>query len=116
FQRLSIESGTLVQLREATRTRDMLVKQHRQLANQLRAALESYYPQVLALCEGADEPWFWELLKLAPGPEAGTRLSRKRVETLLKRRRITTVNSEKVLACLRARPLSVAEGAAEERA
>src|SRR5207244_8877090 len=75
--------------------------------------LHRYYPQLLGLSPAADEPWLWELLCLAPTPDAARRLRPQRITALLKDHGIRRLNQEQVLAALRTPPLRVAPGTIE---
>src|SRR5512132_4179938 len=70
FRRLQPDDPLVVQLRELTRMEAELHEEIRRLANRVREQLLRFYPQALALCPAADEPWFWALLTLLPTPPA----------------------------------------------
>ena len=84
----SPEDPLVVQLRELSRAEEDLDAEFRRLANQLRSQVHRLVPNLLALCPGADEPWFWALLQLASTPAAQRRLTRARVDHLLRAHRI----------------------------
>lgn len=88
FQPVHQEDPVVVQLRELSRAEDDLDGEFRRLANQLRSQVHRLAPDLLALCPGADEPWFWALLEAAPTPTAQRRLTRARVDHLLRAHRI----------------------------
>lgn len=102
FQAVQSEDPLVVQLRELSRTEDDLDADVRRLANQLRGYVHRVMPDLLALCPGADEPWFWALLQLAPTPAAQRRLTRARVDHLLRTHRIRRWCGADVIARLRA--------------
>jgi transposase len=102
FRRLEAESALILEVKELTRTHDELQRELTRTANRLRDLLARFYPQVLTLSPAANETWVWELLQLAPTPEAGARLRRERVEKLLKAHRISRLTWEQVLDALRA--------------
>lgn len=110
FRRLKPEDPLLLQLREMSRLREDLVEQLRRLCNQLRQQLHRYYPQVLSLSPAADDTWVWDLLELAPTPASTERLSRVRVQKVLRTHRIRRLSVEEVLTILRAPALPVAPG------
>jgi hypothetical protein len=83
----------VIHLREFTRVDADLQEDARRLANQLRAQLHRFYVQPLALCPGADEPWLWALLQLAPTPAAAARLREARLATLLRAHHIRRVTA-----------------------
>jgi transposase len=59
-------------------------------------------PLLLSLCPGADERWFWDLLKKAPSPTSAGKLRRGDIEKLLKKHRIRRHSTDDVLAVVRA--------------
>jgi transposase len=113
FHRLAPEAAALVQVRELSRVSDELREEAARLSNRLRAQLERYFPQVLAVVPGADEPWLWALLTLAPTPAAAARLSERRLTRLLRDHRIRRVSGADVRALLQVPALPVAPGTAE---
>src|SRR6266850_6478878 len=88
FRRLQLDAPQLLRLREMSRLHADLVDEHGRLANRLRDQLWRFYPQALALCPAANEPWLWELLQHAPTPAQGQRLTRNALAALLARHRI----------------------------
>jgi len=110
FRRLQPDDPVVVQLRELTRMAAEVQEDIRRLANRLREQLLRFYPQALALCPAADEPWFWTLLALLPTPAAAARRRRGTVATLLREHRIRRVTADEVLTVLRRPPLTVAPG------
>ncbi|MBI4390742.1 MAG: IS110 family transposase [candidate division NC10 bacterium] len=113
FRRVRLEEPGVIRLRELGRTEAELQQELTRLANRLREQLLRYYPQALALCPAADEPWFWALLAVAPSPAAAERLALGRVRTLLRAHRIRRLTAEAVLAPLHTPALRVAPGTAE---
>ena len=113
FRRLQPDDPVVVQLRELTRMAAEVQEDIRRLANRLREQLLRFYPQALALCPAADEPWFWALLALLPTPAAAARRRRGAVETLLREHRIRRVTAAEVLTVLRQPSLTVAPGTIE---
>ena len=113
FQPVRHEDPIVVQLRELSRAEDDLDAEFRRLANQLRSQLHRLVPEVLMLCPGADEPWFWALLAAAPAPEAQRRLTRARVDHLLRAHRIRRWRAADVVARLQAPSFPHAPGVAE---
>jgi transposase len=113
FRRLRLEEPGVIRLRELGRTEADLQQELMRLANQLRDQLLRYYPQALALCPAADEPWFWALLAVAPTPAGAARLSLGDIRTLLRAQRIRRLTAEAVLAQLHTPALRVAPGTAE---
>lgn len=113
FRQLDIESPAVMRLREHARMYEDLKHDLRRLTNQLRAQLHRYYPQVLALCSGADEPWIWDILERAPLPARGARMREASVARLLHDHRIRRILAAEVVDALKAPALPVAPGAAE---
>lgn len=113
FRRLTLEPPQILALREWTRMHDELTTELTRLSNRLREQLHRYYPQVLKLSEGVDEPWIWDLLARAPKPVDAQRLRPAVVTAILRARRIRRIRADQVLACLREPALTVAPGAAE---
>lgn len=113
FRKLHVESPAVMRLREHTRMYEDLKHDLRRLTNQLRAQLHRYYPQILALCSAADEPWIWDILERAPLPEGGARIKGASVDRLLHDHRIRRIDAAAVLGALKAPALPVAPGTAE---
>ena len=112
FQRVTIDAPELIQLRELYRTADELREEVQRLTSRLREQLIRYYPQMLALYPAPDQPVLWDLLELAPLPATAHQLTAQQVEAVLRQRRIRRLTAGQVLEQLRAKPLTVAEGAA----
>jgi len=113
FRRLTAEPGWLVKMRQASRMEDELKQECRRDANRLRAVLHEYHVELLALLPSADEPWFWDLVTLAPTPALGARLRPKRVEKLLREHRIRRVSPQDVMERLHRRPVPALPGVVE---
>jgi len=113
FRRLRLDPGWLVRMREASRLEDELKEELRRTSNRLRGLLQRYHAELLALLTSADEPWFWDLVELAPTPEAGQRLRPKRVQKLLSEHRIRRLSGDEVVARLKGRALPTAPGVNE---
>jgi transposase len=113
FHPIELDEAQVIRLRELSRTEEDIVQEQVRAGNQLRELLRRYYPQMLNLCPAVDKVWFWDLIKLAPTPEAARKLARSKVEKLLKEHRIRRLTAEKILAALQAPPLQLAPGAVE---
>ena len=113
FRRIAPEDPLIVQLRELSRLDDDLLQALVRLTNRLREQLIRFYPQPLALCPAADDLWLWALLELAPTPAAAHRLTRPRLDRLLRAHRIRRFTANDLLAQLRTPALHVAPGTAE---
>ena len=57
FHRAKLDEPAVVLLRELTRTEDDLQDDAVRTGHRLRELLTRYYPQMLKLCPGVDEPW-----------------------------------------------------------
>jgi transposase len=113
FHRVQLDEAQVIRIRELSRTEEDIVQEQIRAGNQLRDLLRRYYPQMLHLCPGVDEIWFWDLIELAPQPEAVHELTRAQVERLLKEHRIRRLSAEEVLAVLKAPPLQLSPGTVE---
>ena len=113
FRRLQLDDPQLLRLRDLSRAEETLLEDFRRSANRLRDQLHRFYPQMLARCSAADEPWLWDLIDLAPTPAHAVLLSGAQVQQVLKAYRIRRVEAHEVLTCLQAPALPVAPGAAE---
>jgi transposase len=79
FQPLAPESDEIRALRALVRGRDDLVVTRVQLANQLRALLESFWPGAAEVFAEVDSPIALAFIQRYPTPEAASRLGPKRV-------------------------------------
>jgi len=113
FHPIQLDEARVIRIRELSRTEEDIVQEQTRAGNQLRELLRRYYPQMLQLCPGMDEGWFLELIELAPTPEAAQKLTRSKVEQLLKEHRIRRLSAEEILTELKAPPLQLAPGAVE---
>jgi transposase len=113
FSPLSPEHPKVVRLRELSRSRDEAGEELRRVANQLNDALRRYFPSLLTLCPGSDELWLWTLLRQTPLPCQAARLSRARLEKLLRQHRIRRFSADDLYTLLRAPALPMTPGSAE---
>jgi transposase len=113
FRRVRLDDALVVRVRELSRTEEDVQQAMVRATHQLRELLIRYYPQMLRLSPGLDEPWHWALLEMAPLPAQAAGLKRNRVERLLKGHRIRRLTADEVLTALREQPLQLAPGAAE---
>jgi hypothetical protein len=113
FRRVQLDEPRLLLLRELSRAEETLLEEFRRSANRFRDQLHRFYPQMLHLCSGADEPWLWDLIDLAPTPAHAALLSEEQVQRVLKTHRIRRVKAKEGLACLQAAALPVAPGVAQ---
>jgi len=113
FRLLEAEDPQTIQLRDLSRLDESLKQDFRRASNQLWEQLHRYYPQLLALCPAADEPWIWTLLKKAPMPAQGAKLTPAKIRQVLAAHRIRRFEAEQVVTALRSLALQVAPGTAE---
>jgi len=85
FRPLVAPSDATRALRAASRTRDDLVATRVQLANQLRALLESFWPGAAAIFADVDSPIALAFLDQYPSPEHARALGEKRLARFLVR-------------------------------
>jgi len=110
FRRVRLDHPVVIQLREWSRLDEELAVDLTRLTNQLRDLVYRIAPGVLTLCPAANEPWFWALLRDAPSPPAQRRLSRRRVERLLRDHRIRRVDAARVRQVLQQPAVYTAPG------
>jgi transposase len=113
FHAIELDEAQVIRLRELSRTEEDIVQEQTRTGNQLRELLRRYYPQMLHLCPKVNEDWFWELIEMAPTPSAVAKLSRFKVERLLKGHRIRRLSAEQIITALKVPPLHLAPGAVE---
>lgn len=113
FRRVRAEDPLVIQIREASRSEQGLKKDARRLANQLRDQLHRFFPQLLQLSPAADDPWLWDLLRVAPPPQRAAAMTEEQALRLLRRHRIRRFPASELLALLRTPPLCVAPGTVE---
>lgn len=113
YRRLQLGDPALVALRALVESAEELATELRQQTNRLCALLERYYPQVLALCPGADEAWVWSLLEVAPTPDAAQRVRAVRWTRLLKAHRIRRFDASVLMRTVREPALPLAPGVAD---
>jgi transposase len=115
FRRVEVDSPLTIQLRELSRLDENLTQDKVRLGHQLAAQLNRYYPQLLPVCPGVDEPWFWSLLEKAPTPAQGRALTPSELTELLishRKRRVST-RVAALHEALQQKALQVAPGVAE---
>jgi transposase len=112
FRRVRVDDPLIIELRELSRLDDDLREELSRLSNRLREQLHRFWPDLLALCPAADEPWFWALLDvtLARRPQP---VAVKAVRAVLKAYRIRRLTAETVHAALQVPTLRVAPGTIE---
>jgi transposase len=113
FRRVVIEDPVLVQLRELLRVEEDLQADFSRLTNRLRDQVYRMAPGLLTCSPGADEPWLWSLLELAPTLTAQRALPRRDIERLLRAHRIRRWTVDDVHRQLQMPALSLAPGVLE---
>ena len=113
FHRVKLSEAAIVRLRQLCRNEEDVKQSQVQLGNQLRDLLNRYFPQMLSLCPGVDEPWFWDLLKKAPLPQQAAKLSASKIQRILSAHRIRRIDGIKARDILQTPALRLAPGGAE---
>lgn len=113
FHRIHLDDDARVVLRELVRIDDELNRDFNAVTNRLQDQLARFFPQVLELSKGVDEPWIWEVLERAPSPKAVQKLKDRDVAAILKKHGIRRFEAAHVLKTLQVPPLQVSPGAAE---
>jgi transposase len=113
FHRVKLSEAAIVRLRQLCRNEEDVKQSQVQLGNQLRDLLNRYFPQMLSLCPGVDEPWFWDLVKKAPLPQQAAKLSASKIQRILSAHRIRRIDGIKAREILQAPALRLAPGGAE---
>lgn len=116
YQQVTIQPENELLLRELNHTLEDVEQDWRRQCNRLWDMLVSYYPALLEVAGGADEPWLWELLEAAPTPQQGATLSLESLAALLRRNRIRRLSAEQLHELLQQRPLELAPGFAPAQA
>jgi transposase len=113
FHRVRLDDPLIIRIRELSRTEDAIQQDQRRVANQLGELLNRYYPQLLNLCPAANETWIWDLLAMAPLPAKATKLSKLKLEKLLRSHRMRRLDADALQQALNVPALKLAPGAAE---
>ena len=110
FRRLHPEEPRIIRIRELSRTEDALEHTLRGECNRLWSYLQRYFPALLALCPGAEEPWLWDLLRRCQAvPARAARLRSSSLQQLLSRHRIRRFSAQQLQQALQ-HPLALAPG------
>jgi len=116
FRAVRLDEPAMIRLRELSRLEDELSQEQNRAINRLREQFHRFFPQLLQLCECADEPWLWALFESAPSPAKAARLSEAKIARILREHRIRRLDASQVRATLRSKPLTLAPGAADAAA
>jgi hypothetical protein len=60
FHRVRIDEPLVIRIRELSRTEEDVQQEEVRRGHQLRDLLRRYFPQMVELCPGVDEPWPWD--------------------------------------------------------
>lgn len=101
FRHLVKRPGDEEQLRTNNHAIEQLDAEYRRTANQLRAAVLRFFPALLSLCEGADEPWFWAMVLMLKDVDHGRRVHRKRIDACLVKHRKRAVTTDDIVTILK---------------
>jgi transposase len=113
FHRVQLDDPLVIRIRELSRAEEDIQREQVRAGHQLRELLNRYYPQMLSLCPAVDEPWFWDLIELAPLPTQVSKLSKSKLQTLLHAHRIRRFDADEIQQALNVPALKLAPGAAE---
>jgi transposase len=113
FRHVRLDHPLVVQVREWSRLDADLGHDVMRLTNQLRDLVYRIAPGLLGLCPAADEPWFWALWRAAPTPAAQQRLSVRRLDRLLRDRRVRRLTAPQVREVLQQPAVYTAPGVVE---
>jgi transposase len=110
FRIVEASEPAVIHLRELVRMSEELRTESNRLGNRLREQLSRYFPELLRVSGGGDEPWVLELLQKAPTRMKASRLRSRTIANLLKKHRIRRLDADEVTAALQAPPLPLAPG------
>lgn len=113
FHRVRLDAPAIIRLRELSRAEQDIQQEQVRAGHQLRELLNRYYPQMLKLCPAVDEPWFWDLIELAPAPAPAAKLPKAKIQKLLSSHRIRRLDAGNIQEALGVPALKLAPGAAE---
>jgi transposase len=113
FHYIRTDEPTVMRLRDLSRLDDELRLSFHRHCCQFREQLQRYYPQLLELSPAADEVWIWSLLEMAPTPAHGAKLTRGRLEKLLKQHRIRRLDAQQTMEILHHAGFQLVRGTAE---
>jgi transposase len=111
FRSVALDHPLVLQIREVSRVDEDLREDLNRLTNRLREQIHRIAPQILPLSPAAGEPWFWDLVGRLIASGSG-RLTRRQVESVLRKHRIRRISAETILQALREESLPLAPGAA----
>lgn len=112
YRRLEANAPEIVELRELSRARDGFVEDEKRSCSQLRDLLLRFHPDLLSLCPGANQSWLWDVLSATRTPNGLYKLKAKRLESILKKRRIRRFKAAELEAVL-AKRVTMAPGVSD---
>jgi transposase len=113
FHPVRLDDPLIIRIRELSRAEEDIQHEQVRAGNQLRDLLNRYYPQMLSLCPAVDEPWFWDLIEMAPLPAKTSKLSKSKLQKLLHSHRIRRLDAKAIQEALGVPALKLAPGAME---
>ena len=81
--------------------RERLIQQKVKLSNQLKELISDYFPALFEATENMAENWFLSLLQQAPTPHQAQKLTRGKLQKLLKEHRIRRLDAAELQRILR---------------
>lgn len=110
YRPLHPDSETAQELRTLTRDRAELVRTQTMLSNQLTACLKAYFPEFLSLFPDPDRPVALAVLDAFPTRETLRAVSRKRLETFLRRHHYpgSAAKADQIHAAMQTRGFQIA--------
>lgn len=113
FRRLAPEAPSTVGLRAWSRLLEELGVEHGALISRLREQLWRYFPALLDVGLEVGSAVMLDLWQMAPEPKQAARLTKARLEALLKRHRIRRIDGATLAENLRRKPPAISEAAAQ---
>ena len=110
FRQVRLDHPVVIQVREWSRMDEALGSELTRLANQVRELVYRIAPALLTVCPGADEPWLWALVRLAPTPAQQHRLSVRRLDRLLREHQVRRLTAADLRTVLQYAPIATAPG------
>src|SRR5688572_174687 len=113
FRLVRLDHPLIVQMREWSRLDEELGADFVRLSNQLRELVYRVAPALLTWCPAADEAWLWALLREAPTAASQARLTRAKLNQLLRDHRIRRFTAADLHATLTGPQVFTAPGVAD---
>jgi transposase len=110
FRAVALDDPLVMRIRELSRAQADIDADLRRQANRLREQLLRSWPELLSLCDGADEPWFWAAVEMMSALKP---IRPAAVRALLAKHRIRRIEADVLVTAMRATPLPAAAGARE---